>query len=78
MDPFLASSIFLFGLALRQLSECVYLSPAARTVGGGAAFGMPEVQAADRLLRQCSGVELADSGRALPQLQDRNFAAVSG
>src|ERR1035438_8561375 len=46
------------------------------TVGGEAAFGVPEVQAADRVLRQYSGVELDDSGRALPELQDEDFAAV--
>ena len=61
---------------LRQLSECVYLPAAAGTVGGDAAFGVPEVQAADRVLRQYSGVELDDSGRALPELQDEDFAAV--
>ena len=35
---------------LRQLSERVYLSPAAGAVGGDAAFGVPQVQAADRFL----------------------------
>ncbi len=64
--------------SLRQLSERVYLPAAAGTVGGVAAFSLSEVQAADRFLRQHPGIELDDSGRPLPTLQDKHFASVSG
>jgi hypothetical protein len=43
---------------------------------GWPSAGVPEVQAADRVLRQHSGIELDDPGRALPELQDQDFAAV--
>ena len=69
---------FRAGAGLWQLPECVYLSPAAGFVGDSSRFGLPQVRAANPLLRQCSGPELADLARTLPPLQGYDLAALSG
>ena len=64
---------------LRQLSECVYLSPAEGFVGlQPALVGLPECKKPDRLLRQHPRTELAYSARTLPAMQSSDFAALSG
>src|SRR5713226_2951662 len=65
------------GAGIRQLPECVYLSPAASLVGGTSRFGLPQVPAGHSFLRQRSRTELADPARPLPQLQSSHLAPLS-
>src|SRR5208282_6516020 len=71
------------GLRLRarpgggQLSECVHPADSSGGIHRAAALALPQVREADCAVRQCAAAELAGIARALPELQDADFRAVS-
>lgn len=52
----------------RQLSERVHLPDAARVIRGTSGLRVPTLRKSDSVLRQRSRIQLADSGRTVPQL----------